>query len=207
MDYAATELRILAHMRSLSMPCDASCDTCPADAWHLHVTVSPHRTWTHAHLVDALRIDIIEQPDTKLVRVSNMFHDARPSYVELIPTMNHKGTEAEATYALFKMAHFLSNKGWRVRRMKIEGDAYKVPVGRALYYETHITAKLDFEPLIKRLRLPLSVTGSGKRIVTLRHPAMGEIYRRALEINRAPTIVEAAVLDTNPDLDKEWLAQ
>lgn len=187
----------------------AACDDCPADAWHLHITVKPPREWGFADISRALECDIARLK-IKPVVVTNHFRDARPPYKELIPTKHFKGSEAEATRELFRLGTLLNNSGWRIRRLKIEGDARVVTPGRALYYEAHVK-----NPSHPDARVPRSTNAKGDDIYTLRHPAMGNVYENALRLHgyndpwRAPINVriEACVLDTAPERDNEWMNQ
>lgn len=186
----------------------AGCDDCPADRWHLHVTVRPQRSWSHADVVAALTQDI-ERYGIKPVVVTNHMRDGT-SYRELIPTKHWVGDEASASRELFRMGVLLNNSGWRVRRLKIEGDATRVLAGRALYYEAHVK-----DPPCPDDRVPRSTNSRGQSIYTVRHPAMGAVYEGALRLygldpydDHAPPIkIEAAVLDTRPELDDEWMGQ
>lgn len=175
-------------------------DECPADHWHLHVTVTPPPTWSFADVQTALMIDLT-RANMRPVVVTNHYRDpARPPYKELIPTKHHKGTEASATRELFQMGVLLNNAGWRVRRLKIEGDPRTVRPGRALYYETHIKPSIP-----TRLDLPLSVNVRGERIYTLRRGTIGLVNSVMLGIGITCPRVEAAILDTAPEMDDAWI--
>lgn len=187
----------------------AGCDDCPQDAWHLHVTVQPHRSWGMRDTADAIVKDT-ETIGTKLVRVTNTFRTGHPvrNYVELIPTLHLKGTEAEATWKLFNMAHRLSNNGWHIRRLKIEGDASKVQVGRALYFESHVKIQEEHVKFVHSRRWPVSRT-TNNIVVTVRDQSLGVVMDRATQVIPEFQLhrVEACVLDSNPTMDREWLAQ
>lgn len=138
----------------------AGCDDCPTDRWHLHVTVRPHWSWSLRDVAGALEREI-ERHDIKPVVVTNHLRDGR-SYRELIPTKHFEGSEADASRELFMMGMLLNNAGWRVRRLKIEGDARIVPNGRALYYEAHVKSPRVDVPL------PRSTNARGENIYTVR---------------------------------------
>lgn len=188
----------------------AGCDDCPQDAWHLHVTVRPHRTWGITDLARAIEKDM-EHLNAKLVRVTNVVPRGY-NYTELIPTRHVKGTEAAATESLFRMTHLLSNSGWQIKRMKIEGHPASVAQGRALYYEAHAKIQPEHVSLAHTLHLPISMS-KDKIIATLRYPDPLRIndmwnimHDKGMTLGQ-PLRIEAAVLDTNPDLDREWMMQ
>ncbi len=195
----------------------ARCDTddCPTDAWHLHVTVAPHKSWNRVDFTRALVHDA-QKHSFRPVVVTNVI-PAQPAhgrperfYRELIPTRHVRGTEAEATREIFQMGVLLNNAGWRVRRLKIEGSASRVPAGRALYYETHLK---NLNPLPKFV--PMSTNQRGDMIHTLRKHTMDDM-EIALDsvfvdfignLDQRPTKIEACVLDTAPELDDEWMGR
>ncbi len=188
----------------------AACDDCPQDAWHLHVTVKPPREWGFADISRALECDMVRLGMRPVV-VTNVFvKTPERNYKELIPTKHVRGSEAEASREIFRMGTLLNNAGWRVKRLKIEGDARKVISGRALYYEAHVK-----NPSHPDARVPRSTNAKGDEIYTIRHHAMGHVYEHALRLQghndpwRAPINVriEAAVLDTAPELDHDWINQ
>lgn len=176
------------------------CDDCPQDAWHLHVTVQPHWSWTLTDVASALQRDI-ERHGVKPVVVTNHFRDGR-SYKELIPTKHVVGTESEAARTLFNLGILLNNAGWRVRRLKIEGDARRVPPGRALYYEAHVKASRITHVL------PRSTNAKGEDIFTVRDVDLMTV-RQTLNgwwpDGAISHRIEAAVLDTRPEMDEEWI--
>lgn len=194
--------------------------------WHLHVTVKPHANWTLHDVASALERDVIHH-GMKPVVITNHFRDPRRMpYKEIIPTKHFSGTEAEATRELFNMGVTLNNRGWRVKRLKIEGNpelpevcelpksgaAYAIRQ-RALYYETHIKID-DWEvPMAVKHGFAISSTGNTARMIaTYRHPALGNVYEHGVHLmgafDRDEVVhVEAAVLDTAPELDEEWLRQ
>lgn len=188
----------------------AGCDDCPTDAWHLHVTVKPHWSWSLTDVASALQRDI-ERHDIKPVVITNHFHDgSRSSYRELIPTKHVKGTEADASREIFRMGILLNNAGWRVKRLKIEGRASQVTIGRALYCEVHIK-----NSILPSSAAPCSTNVKGDHIHTIRRATAEdvemELYHWRDTYNGVfadiPIRIEAAVLDTNPDMDKEWINQ
>lgn len=189
----------------------AGCDDCPQDAWHLHVTVQPHWSWSLTDVASALQRDI-ERHDIKPVVVTNHFHNTpERSYRELIPTKNFKGTEAGASREIFRMGILLNNAGWRVKRLKIEGNPANIREGRALYYECHLK-NTGLSPLAA----PCSTNVKGDHIHTVRRETILDVedvvYRLLIDMGHPhlplpPLRIEAAVLDTNPDLDKEWINQ
>lgn len=193
----------------------AGCDECTttANTWHLHVTVAPHHNWTSIDLALAIEQDVREQ-DIKIVAVTNMFRahsirdNRRLNYVELIPTKHlEKISEAEATACLFHMAHKLRNHGWRVTRLKLEGNTNLVAPGRALYHEGHLTILPENVPAAWGLGLAVSTTKK-RTIATARHASIGALTSKlgsAQHIAVTPIRIEAATLDTNPGLDREWL--
>lgn len=190
----------------------AGCDDCPQDAWHLHVTVRPHLRWSLTDTAKAIEQDIIGE-GIRLVHVTNVFREPRRNYVEMIPTQHLKGaSEGEATFKLFMMARLLSNRGWRITRLKLEGGAPRVVRGRALYYEAHAKIQPEHETLAHSLRLPLSRT-KDKMIATIRNTYPEDVdqtwnYMHYLGMTLGqPMRIEAAVLDTAPELDNEWINQ
>lgn len=185
----------------------AGCDHCPEDHWHLHVTVAgDFRT------ILADRCAELSRP-AKLVRVTNVMRDGS-DYVESIPTLHFRGTEAHAVHALFDMACELQHpaRPYMVTRLKIEGDARVVPPGRALYYETHLKDLVpEAEVRAKNLRLPRSLNAREQSIYTVRYPVYGQVYELAWSLLRNDTKrvlrIEACVLDTAPELDDAWINQ
>lgn len=179
----------------------ATCDDCPQDAWHLHVTVRPHWSWTLKDVASALQRDV-ERHGVRPIVVTNHFRTpGRPPYKELIPTKHFRGTETDASREIFKIGVLLNNSGWRVRRLKIEGDARTVPHGRALYYEAHVRDRAASG------HLPWSVNAKGEVIYTARRTYLFDLNNlldRTIPITAARRI-EAAVLDTRPELDEEWI--
>ncbi len=179
----------------------AGCDPtdCPADAWHLHVTVQPHWSWSLKDVSSALQRDI-DRHGIRPIVVTNVFHaDPARNYKELIPTKNFKGTEAEASREIFKMGILLNNAGWRVKRLKIEGNPSIIREGRALYYETHLKD-------VAHDKFPISTNAKGQRIATYRRATLDEV-RLVADGYPPPTRIEAAVLDTAPELDHDWINQ
>jgi hypothetical protein len=186
----------------------AGCDPkdCPQDAWHLHVTVLPHWSWSLSDVASALRRDV-ERHGVRPIVVTNHFRDpARSPYKELIPTKHFRGSEADASREIFRMGVLLNNAGWRVKRLKIEGDArsMRIPEGRALYYEAHVK-----NPSVD-LGFPRSTNAKGDVIQTIRKHVMRDVRDSALNAYAdrgvCPLLrIEAAVLDTNPQLDEEWI--
>jgi len=173
--------------------------------WHLHVTVQPHWSWTLTDVASALARDV-ERHDVHPVVITNHFRDpARPPYREMIPTAHHEGDEASAARRIFSLGVLLNNAGWRVKRLKIEGDPTNEDVARrALYFETHIKCQ--------QAPAPLSTNARGDRIFTVRRQYITDVddeiahWRDMCVVD--PFIqykVEAAVLDTNPGMDEEWL--
>lgn len=184
----------------------AGCDPadCPADAWHLHVTVKPPKEWRLVDVQRALEQDIT-RIGMKPIVVTNHFRDGRAPYKELIPTKHVRGSEADAAREIFHMGVQLNNSGWRVKRLKIEGDASKASVAnRAIYYETHLKSLTPDSPLVVKERLPLSTNAKGDRIYTMRRYVLAQIQIALLGMDYR---TEAAVLDTAPELDSEWMNQ
>lgn len=179
----------------------AGCDDCPKTGWHLHVTVRPHWSWTLTDVASALRRDI-ERHGIRPVVVTNHFRDGRPSYKELIPTLHVEGDEAHASREIFRMGVLLNNAGWRVKRLKIEGDARMIPYGRALYYEAHIKSYVP-------MKLPFSTNAKGESIYTARHADLLDLHMMLDELLQPTDLrrIEATVLDTNPAMDHDWINQ
>jgi hypothetical protein len=184
-------------------------DECPRDTWHLHLTVVPHWSWNLRDVSSALKREI-ERYQVRPVVVTNVFHDdPSRNYKELIPTKHFRGTEAEASREIFQLGLLLNNAGWRVRRMKIEGDPSRLPVGRALYHEVHLK-----NPSLG-IVMPTSINAAGDRIITIRRPTADDIHnfisdmvdRMLLYGHPLPPRIEATVLDTNPELDHDWINQ
>lgn len=191
--------------------------------WHLHVTVSPNRNWHIADISSALAVDI-RTHNIKPVVLTNVFDDHRRNYKELIPTKHFSGSEAEATRELFHMGVLLNNSGWRVRRLKIEGDPShrlqqtSVEGGalvrqRAIYYECHVKISPGLVLVARNLHMAISTTAKNT-FATVRHPTMGYVYSKASELIATAfqydglvrhMEIEAAVLDTAPELDDDWL--
>ncbi len=194
----------------------AGCDPtdCPTDAWHLHVTVQPHWSWSLKDVSSALQRDIDRHGIRPLV-VTNHFRDGRQSYRELIPTKHVRGTEAEASREIFKMGILLNNAGWRVKRLKIEGDPSHIREGRALYYETHFKIPVGENHATYMGRvLPMSTNVKNDIICTLRRNVLLDVQLATDQFfeyrNMRDTVkprIEAAVLDTAPELDHDWINQ
>lgn len=177
--------------------------------WHLHVTVQPHWSWTLSDVASALARDV-ERHGVKPVVITNHFRDPlRQPYKELIPTQHFEGDEATATRRIFNLGVLLNNAGWRVRRLKIEGDPRDPDVARrAIYFETHLKNPQHVGPLAA----PRSTNARGDTFFTIRRSLACHIYE---EIERWNDVyrygldprphVEAAVLDTNPALDADWI--
>jgi len=191
----------------------AACDDCPRDAWHLHITVQPHWSWNVKDVASALQREI-ERFGAKPVVITNVFRDERRNYKELIPTKHVRGTEAEASREIFQMGVLLNNAGWRVRRLKIEGDPAHIKEGRALYYESHLKNPALGVRASLGLRAPTSTNAKGDHIVTVRRPTYESVVEtmvgwRDAGLVDADTVrdarIEAAVLDTNPALDADWI--
>lgn len=187
----------------------AGCDPkdCPTDAWHLHVTVLPHWSWTLTDVASALRRDV-ERHGVRPIVITNHFRNAnRAPYKELIPTKHFRGSEADASREIFRMGVLLNNAGWRVKRLKIEGDPSKIREGRPLYYEAHVKVP-GGAPLPD---LPYSTNAKGEHICTARFTNYTETWNRVvfahmhMKLDTLPIRIEAAVLDTNPQLDEEWI--
>lgn len=187
----------------------AGCDDCPQDAWHLHVTVKPPHQWSFTDITRALECDMVRMGARPVV-VTNHFapRHNRPPYKELIPTKHFKGSESNASREIFKMGVLLNNSGWRVKRLKIEGDArsMRIPEGRALYYETHIKgAPID--------GAPRSTNAKGQAILTVRRGTLRDVRDACLNLfadtgHECPVLrIEAIVLDTAPELDHDWINQ
>lgn len=176
--------------------------------WHLHVTVSPHKNWTHANVVEALSCDLVRLHARPLV-ITNHFHiDPTRNYKELIPTKHFEGDEAAASREIFHMGVVLNNSGWRVRRLKIEGDARDANNHRrAIYFETHIKNASILLPF------PCSSSLKGNVFHTVRCGTTSAIRDRVLNAYADTSDVcpllemEAAVLDTAPELDHDWINQ
>ena len=178
--------------------------------WHLHVTVTPHKSWSSVDVTRALEVDIRRHGIKPLVITNHLWSPppgCADSYRELIPTKEiDTEDEAEAAREIFKMGVLMNNSGWRVQRLKIEGDPRDARVAaRALYFETH----LKNAPLPLRCA-PLSTTAKNT-FHTLRRRTRDELLLAVNNITAMygpiPFEVEAAVLDTNPALDDAWLNQ
>lgn len=174
-----------------------------APHWHLHVTVQPHWTWTLRDVTDALRRDI-ERHDIKPVVITNHFRDpARKPYRELIPTRHFQGSETDASREIFRMGVLLNNAGWRVRRLKIEGDPRVVTPGRALYYECHLRNLPSLDISLPRSTTPRSTFHTARRqsMISLREFVLPNIPSEIHDDVR----YEVCVHDTAPELDADWI--
>jgi hypothetical protein len=171
--------------------------------WHLHVTVKPHWTWTLRDVTEALRRDI-ERYDIKPVVITNHFRDpARKPYRELIPTKHFQGSETEAHREIFHMGVLLNNAGWRVKRLKIEGDPRVVTPGRAIYYECHLRNVQWIDHLLPKSTTARSTFHTGRRQSTI---ALRELVLPLLPRELHDDIhYEACVYDTAPELDADWI--
>ncbi len=173
--------------------------------WHLHVTVQPHWSWTLSDVTSALKRDI-ERHEMKPLVITNHFRDpARPSYKELIPSkVVEADDEATASRMIFHMGVLLNNAGWRVKRLKIEGDARSPSVQRrAMYFECHLK-----NPQIP-LEAPKSTSAKDNVFYTVRRDTLLDVQLAIAfwsDVDTYPEI-EAAVLDTNPALDADWINQ
>jgi hypothetical protein len=178
--------------------------------WHLHVTVEPHPSWSYVDVVDALRRDV-ERHQIRPLVIRNHFRDNRPSYRELIPTKHHDGDEASASREIFHMGVLLNNAGWRVRRLKVEGNPGEGSnERRALYHECHVKV-----PIGTNTRLPISTTAKNT-FATIRRHAIDDVYCEVTDLahdvyaaTQQPVKIEieAIVLDTAPEMDEEWISQ
>jgi hypothetical protein len=179
--------------------------------WHLHITVKPHWNWTFVDVTEALKRDV-ERHSVKPLVITNHFHDGvRESYKELIPSKTVEGDEASASREIFRLGVLLNNAGWRIQRLKIEGDPREESsvASRALYFETH----LKNAPLPLRAA-PISTTAKGNTFHTVRAPRLTDILTRLWSwedewphMKGFKCEMEACVLDTNPQLDDEWMNQ
>lgn len=173
--------------------------------WHLHITVKPHWSWVLTDVASALQRDV-ERHGVHPVVITNHFHDStRPPYRELIPSMHLDApTESDASREIFKLGVLLNNAGWRVKRLKIEGNPEHDAVRhRALYFETH----LKNPPF---LPAPRSTNARGDVFYTIRRQYMSDIHdfiEQAIPAYTDDYHVEAAVLDTNPAMDNDWINQ
>lgn len=175
--------------------------------FHLHITVAPHRSWTHADLAEALACDVARYNFRPLV-ITNHFRDGRRPYKELIPTrVVDVACESDASREIFKMGTLLNNSGWRVKRLKIEGDPrHPAIANRAIYFETHLknwSLETVDHPSIGPL--PRSTTAKGNVFHTMRRANYAHIQTALLGLPDYE--LEAAVLDTAPQLDHEWINQ
>lgn len=177
--------------------------------FHLHITVQPHWSWTHADLADALTQDVARHGVKPLV-ITNHFRDGRKPYKELIPSKVYEAdSESDASREIFRLGVLLNNSGWRVKRLKIEGDPrHPAIAARALYYETHL------KNVLATPDLPRSSTAKGNVFHTVRWSTrqmqdvgLPSVLRDVLPCLRGPPEIEAAVLDTNPQLDHDWINQ
>jgi hypothetical protein len=177
--------------------------------WHLHITVKPHWNWTFVDVHEALKRDV-ERHGVKPLVITNHPRGGLQPYKELIPSKEVEGDEASASREIFRLGVLLNNAGWRITRLKIEGDPREGSVrNRALYFETH----LKNAPLPLKLA-PISTTAKGNTFHTLRAPRYTDIYLQMIRwqdewpyMKDFKYEIEACVLDTNPDLDKEWISQ
>lgn len=181
--------------------------------WHLHVTVQPHWSWTLSDVASALRRDIERHEMRPLVITNHFPHAPERSYRELIPSKEIEAPdESDASRMIFHMGVLLNNAGWRVRRLKIEGDARHEPVRqRAMYYECHVRILPEHVPLAREMGLAISTT-ERSTFATSRHDVYGLVEQRVRDLRCAMTDpprteIEAAVLDTNPALDSDWITQ
>lgn len=178
--------------------------------WHLHVTVQPHWSWTLSDVASALQRDV-ERHGIKPVVITNHFRDStRLPYRELIPTKHAEGDEADASRQIFHMGVLLNNAGWRVKRLKIEGSPLDTSVARrALYFETHLKNPLTILPA------PMSTNANGDKFYTVRRKYATDLDDEIMswhdsgiaESCYSRPIVEAAILDTNPAMDADWINQ
>ncbi len=180
----------------------AGCDDCPSTGYHLHVTVGflisdawEDKEWNK----------LIDLMGYKPILVHNVTNNMK-TYEERIPTQHVKGTEAEAIKALFMMGWCLINVGFAVKRLKIETNPSSVNPARVLYYESHVKNLRDeARARARNLRVPMSRNERGEEIFTVRHPAMGHVYELATSLTGQLAKIEATILDTAPELDKEWM--
>lgn len=209
----------------------AGCDDCPNNHWHLHATVkreSFNNDWKRHFATDCERIGV------RPVRVMNICHDAdgwfdpkkrKPtfqSYEECIPTLSISGNEDAAARALGKMARMLGEMHYKVTRLKMEASPNVASLKRMLYAETHIKVKnimgLRAHASILRVpvsrRVPLFDDGDGHFIVTGRYQQIDQCHDFIEKMKKEfkhgvieEPRVEIAIYDSNPELDKAWLAQ
>jgi hypothetical protein len=102
------------------------------------------------------------------------------------------------------MGVLLNNAGWRVKRLKIEGDARAVTPGRAVYYECHLR-NLPGDIPLARSTTPRST------FHTCRCPSyielMGELRIHLPEEVCRDARIEACTFDTAPELDTDWIRE
>lgn len=199
------------------------CEECAPGHWHLHVTVDrddPSETglWRGTSLdIDCERLGARKVGVTNLIWDEGPYaHLAQRSYRELIPTIQFRGTEAEATDTLIVFCHHLLRWDYRIVRAKIEGDPALVSYGRALYYETHVKFPNAIGLLAGFSVKKLAVSRPKKEYVyvTFRRRTITELCAVAGPFREeyATWIIgqprtEACVLDTNEKMDEAWLAQ
>lgn len=213
----------------------ASCDDCPADKWHLHVTVVRAFDQTSTRAFDQTSVEPTEylyarhcaQIGACPVLVTNLLLKEKwledEAYVERIPTIHFSGTLAKAQHEIVLLACNLTRLGWFSTRAKIEGSPslasrHEHPF---CYWEAHVSVPRTPESLrilrgvrIEGWRPPLS-TSDGRLIVTVRAPRRAEVDVKVdrLEHELFGRVVvlkkrtEVCVMDTAPELDDRWLGK
>ncbi len=174
--------------------------------WHLHVTVEPHENWGHADVAEALRRDV-ERHGVRPLVITNWLCRGERSYRELIPTKHHEGDEASASREIFHLGVMLNNAGWRVRRLKIEGEPTPDNARRAIYFETHLR-----DAPLPKTAAPYS-TSLKHGYHTIRRSTYEAVRDCAMDLMitagrmSLPLEIEAVVMDTAPEMDDEWINQ
>lgn len=190
--------------------------------WHLHVTVEPHWTWTYVDVQKALQREI-ERSGMKIVVATN-YTTVRTldktivnKRKELIHTKHHAGDEASANREIFKMGVVLNNAGWRVRRLKVEGDPRSPDVARrAMYFEAHLKIDERHVHVAQGMGFGISSTLKTPHYATIRSRTHDDVSLLFLDFVQeccrrtgepcAPALqIEAITFDSNTAMDEDWL--
>jgi hypothetical protein len=182
--------------------------------YRLRVNVEPHRSWVLSDTASALHHDIDRLDAAPVVSILVPCCGVSPigkNRRELVVLKYLDGDDADASRQIFHMGVLLNNSGWRVQRLRVDGDALDAYTAkRAIYSEICIAISEQNAPYARDIGFAISV--SNKQIyATSRAQSITDLLlaRANLLLRETgedkPLVVSAIVIDTYPELDKDWM--